>query len=50
MMPGVRGLLIALGVFSIGIGALGSWGSGELGGTLAEALVLRPQSLWSGHV
>lgn len=50
MMPGVRGLLIALGVFSIGLGALGSWGSGDLSGTLAEAVVLRPQLLWSGHV
>lgn len=50
MMPGVRGLLIALAVFSIGLGALGSWGSGEAAGTLAEALVLRPQTLWSGHL
>lgn len=50
MMPGVRFLLIALLVFSVGVGALGSWGDGALSSRLAEALVFRPRALFSGHV
>lgn len=50
LRPGVRGLLVALAVLSIGTSAIGAWGSGELGGRLAQALALQPATLFRGHL
>ncbi len=50
ILPGVRALLIALAVISIGIDALVAWGSGDLGARLADLVVLHPHDLWQGRV
>ena len=51
LMPGVRALMIALGVISIGITALGSLFKLEsLAATLSDLVVLHPGDIWRGHV
>jgi|GEM_PF-556854 len=50
MMPGIRALLIALAMFSIGVGGVRSWISPEVGGRLEALLTLQPSDVWHGHV
>ncbi len=50
LMPGVRALIIALAVVSIGINAINAWASPALAGTLANLVVLHPVDIWRGHI
>ncbi|GAC1345015.1 MAG: hypothetical protein NVS2B9_16090 [Myxococcales bacterium] len=47
---GVKALLIALGVVSIGTSALSAWSSSGLGQLLADQLVFRPGDVLRGHL
>jgi membrane associated rhomboid family serine protease len=47
---GVKWLMIATGVLSVGVAGLAAWGPKGLGQSIAEYLILTPALLWHGWV
>ncbi len=50
LMPGVRALMIALGVMSISINAIAAWVSPSLGERMMGWVMFFPGDLWRGHI
>jgi len=50
ILPGVRALLIALAVISIGVDAVNAWGPASAGEHLRNLVILHPADLWRGRV